>query len=130
VFEGVARTLDALKARGVLLGIVSGARPEVLELLRQDGILDRFDVVILGADVPTRKPDPEGILTCLKKLGVAPAAAIYVGDAAVDIQASRAAGVGAVGVLTGAGDSALLSRHGPDRLVASHAGLAAVVGAA
>src|SRR3989304_4543394 len=46
VFEGLAQTLDAIKRMGIRLGIVSGARPEVLELLRRDGILDRFDSIV------------------------------------------------------------------------------------
>ena len=127
VFPGLAQTLDALKDLGILLGIVSGARPEVLELLRGESILERFDAVVLGDDVSRRKPDPEGIIKCLDKLGVAPEAAVYVGDTPVDIQASRAAGVFAVGVLTGAGDSATLSAQWPDRLAASHANLSAIV---
>ena len=126
-FEGIARTLDAIERLGIRLGIVSGARPEVLELLRKDGVLDRFDAIVLGADVSRRKPDPEGIVKCLKELGVAPDAAIYVGDTPVDIQASRAAGVRAVAVLSGAGDSAMLSAHWPDRLLSSHARLAEIV---
>ena len=120
VFKGLAQTLDAMRSMGMRLGVVSGARPEVLELLREDGVLDRFDSIVLGADVSKRKPDPEGILKCLKELGVAGKAAVYVGDTPVDIQASRAAGVHAVGVLTGAADSAMLSAHGPDRIVSSH----------
>ena len=127
VFEGLAQTLDALKRAGFLLGIVSGARPEVLELLRADGILERFDAVLLGADVSRRKPDPEGLVKCLARLGVAPGDALYVGDTQIDIQASRAAGVHAVGVLTGAADSATLTAHWPDRLISSHARLAAIV---
>ncbi|MBI5910044.1 MAG: HAD-IA family hydrolase [Betaproteobacteria bacterium] len=127
VFEGLAQTLDAMKRLGIKLGIVSGARPEVLDLLRQDGILDRFDSIVLGADVSRRKPDPEGILKCLKVLDMTPAAAVYIGDTPVDIQASRAAGVCAVGVLTGAGDSATLSMHWPDRLISSHARLAEII---
>lgn len=126
-FAGLAQTLDALRKLGIALGIVSGARPEVLDMLREDGILDRFDVVILGADVTKRKPDPEGIIECLRRLNVAPDAAIYVGDSSVDIQASRAAGVRAVGVLTGAGDSASLSTDWPDRLILSHSALVEIV---
>lgn len=127
LFAGLAQTLDALKSLGIMLGIVSGARPEVLELLRPDGILDRFDAIILGPDVSKVKPDPEGILTCLRRLGVAPGEALYVGDAVIDIQASRAAGVRVASVLTGAGDSAMLSAYGPDRLVSSHSRLPAMV---
>lgn len=120
LFAGLAETLDALKALGIKLGIVSGARPEVLELLGAEGLLDRFEVIILGSDVTKGKPDPEGILKCMSLLNVSPAETIYVGDAPVDIQASRAAGVRVVGVLSGVGDSAMLSTHWPDRLVSSH----------
>jgi HAD superfamily hydrolase (TIGR01509 family) len=130
VFDGLARTLDELKRAGFLLGIVSGARPEVLELLRGDGLLERFDAVLLGSDVTRRKPDPEGLLKCLARLGVEPREALYVGDTQIDIQASRAAGVHAVGVLTGAADSATLTAHWPDRLIFSHARLPAIVEAA
>ena len=127
IFDGLAGTLDAIGRLGIRLGIVSGARPEVLELLRGDGILDRFDAIVLGGDVSRRKPDPEGILKCLQELDVAPEAAVYVGDTPLDIQASRAAGARAVGVLTGAADSAMLSMHNPDRLVCSHARLAEIL---
>ena len=127
LFDGLVQTLDALKGLGIMLGIVSGARPEVLELLRPDGILDRFDAVVLGTDVSRSKPDPEGIIKCLSQLDVAPDSALYVGDAPIDIIASRAAGVRVVSVLTGAGDSVSLSTHCPDRLVSSHAWLPAIV---
>jgi len=127
IFDGLADTLDAIGRLGIRLGVVSGARPEVLELLRRDGVLERFDSIVLGRDVSRRKPDPEGILKCLKELDVAPDAAVYVGDTPLDIQASRAAGTRAVGVLTGAADSALLSMHNPDRLVYSHARLAEIL---
>jgi len=127
VFAGLAQTLDALQRLGIVLGIVSGARPEVLELLREEGILDRFDAIVLGTDVSRRKPDPEGIVKCLAELGLAADDAVYVGDTPVDIQASRAAGVHAVGVLSGAGDSAMLSAQEPDRLLFSHAGLLGVI---
>ena len=124
-FGGLAATLDELRGRGIALGIVSGARPEVLELLRD--VLDRFDAVVLGDDVAQRKPHPEGLLKCLRQLGVDAADTVYVGDTPVDIQASRAAGTRAIGVLSGAGDSALLSAHGPDRLARSHARLPALI---
>jgi HAD superfamily hydrolase (TIGR01549 family) len=127
VFDGIIKILEELASLGIRLGIVSGARPDVLELLRAEGILDRFDAVILGSDVGRRKPDPEGIFSCLRRLKIAPDEAVYVGDTPVDIQASRAAGVRAVGVLTGAGDSAMLSAQGPDRLISSLSKLAAIV---
>ena len=129
VFEGVRQTLDELLCRGIRLGIVSGARPEVMELLRASDILDCFDTVVLGGDVSRGKPDPEGICKGLSQLNVLPDRALYVGDTPIDIQASHSAGVRAVSVLTGAADSALLSAHGPERLISSHARLPAIVAA-
>jgi len=127
VLKGLSQTLDALLEAGIRLGIVSGARPEVLELLREEGLLEKFEAVVLGGDVACKKPHPEGILTCLGQLRVPPAKAVYVGDTPIDIQASRAAGVAAVGVLTGAGDSAMLSAQYPDWLIASHTRLPAIL---
>jgi len=129
LFEGVVETLQALQDRGFRLAIISGARPEVMDLLRTAGILDYFDTVILGADVSKGKPDPEGICKGLSRLNVQPDMALYVGDTPIDIQASHAAGVKAVAVLTGAADSALLSAHGPERLIATLAKLPAIVAA-
>jgi phosphoglycolate phosphatase-like HAD superfamily hydrolase len=99
----------------------------VLELLRAEGILDRFETVILGGDVSRGKPDPEGIRKGLRLLDIQPGQALYVGDTPIDIQASHAAGVRAVSVLTGAADSALLSAYGPERLVSSLVRLPAAV---
>ena len=41
----------------------------------------------------------------------------------MDVQASRAAGVASIGVLTGAGTSAALSAAGVDRMAYSHSSL-------
>ncbi len=130
LLKGVAQTLETLQCRGIRLGIVSGARPEVMRLLREEGILDYFDTIILGGDVSRGKPDPEGILKGLSQLNVRPDRALYVGDTPIDIQASHAAGVRSVSVLTGAGDSALLSAHEPERLISSHSKLPNIVVAA
>ncbi|MBI5922143.1 MAG: HAD-IA family hydrolase [Betaproteobacteria bacterium] len=123
IFAGIAEILAALKRQGITLAIVSGAYSAVLELLRESNLLEMFDAVILGGDVSKPKPDPEGIRKCLQQLGIAPGAALYVGDTPIDVQTSRAAGVYSVGVLTGAGTSANLSAQSPDRLIGTLAGL-------
>ncbi|MFA7278712.1 MAG: HAD-IA family hydrolase [Sterolibacterium sp.] len=123
VFAGTAEILTRLKRQGITLAIVSGAYSAVLDLLRASDLLEMFDAIILGGDVAKPKPDPEGIRKCLQQLGVAPGAALYVGDTPIDVQTSRAAGVYSVGVLSGAGTSANLSAQAPDRLIGTLAGL-------
>ncbi|MBI3262738.1 MAG: HAD-IA family hydrolase [Acidobacteria bacterium] len=90
-------------------------------------MIELFDAVITGEDVRRRKPDPEGLLACASMLGVSAADAAYVGDTPLDIEAAHAAGMIAMAVLGGAGDSALLSAAGADRLVASLGRLPGVV---
>jgi phosphoglycolate phosphatase-like HAD superfamily hydrolase len=44
---------------------------------------------------------------------------VYIGDTPVDVAAARAAGMGAVAVLTGAGDAAQLAAAGADWILPS-----------
>ena len=111
--------LDALRDGGAMLGITTGAGRGSLDALRRAGLLDRFAAVVTGDDVAQRKPDPEGLLTCASRLGVQPHEAAYVGDTPLDVEAARAAGMASIGVLGGAGDSALLSAAGAHRLIRS-----------
>lgn len=127
VFPDAVRLLRELRGRGYVLGIVTGSRRGSIAPLEDAGALDLFDAVITGEQVERRKPDPEGLLMCVDALGVAPEDAVYVGDTPLDIQAARAAGMGAVGVLTGACDSAGLTVCGADHIVSSLERVAEIV---
>ncbi len=127
VFPGLRQTLESLQAQGVRLGIVTGSREGVFQPLSEDGLMGFFASVVTGKDVQRRKPDPEGLLKCVEALGIKPHEAVYVGDTPVDVEASRAAGLTAVAVLSGAGDSASLSAAGPDWIIPSHARLIEIV---
>jgi 2-phosphoglycolate phosphatase len=118
-FPDLREMLEALRRRGARLGIVTGARSSSLMLLDETGLARYFDAIVTGQEVRKRKPDPEGLVRCVDMLGIAPSEAVYVGDTPVDIQASRAAGMGSVAVLSGAGDTALLSAAGPDWIIYS-----------
>ena len=127
LFPGVRETLENLQNRGLRLGIVTGSRGDSMQPLRETGLTDFFETVITGLDVERRKPDPEGLLKATVALGVTPDEVVYIGDGVSDIQASQAAGVASVAVLSGAGDSALLSAEGPDWIIHSHADLLGVL---
>ncbi len=119
-FTGVVETLSGLKTAGFALGIVTGSGEWSLDLLYGLGVAGMFDAVITGYDVKKRKPDPEGLNKCLERMDVAPGDAVYVGDSVIDMQASHAAGVLPIAVLTGAGTSASLCEAGAYRIVRSH----------
>jgi phosphoglycolate phosphatase len=126
-FPDLRETLETLRRRGARLGIVTGARSSSLMPLDETGLAGFFDAIVTGQDVRKRKPDPEGLYRCAEMLGIAPCEAVYVGDTPLDIQASRAAGMGSVAVLSGAGDSAMLSAAGPDWIIYSLGELSAIL---
>ncbi len=127
VVPGLGVTLDCLRGAGLRLAIYTGSRGESLRPLERAGLMDHFEVVVTAADVSRGKPDPEGLLQCLARLDCRPETAAYVGDTRHDVEAARAAGMCAIGVLTGAADSAMLSAAGADRLAASHRTLPALL---
>jgi len=70
---GAAGLVRELAARGTVLGVVSGAlREEVEGALRQEGLLDRFKVLVTAEDVEESKPDPQGYLRALEALNSFP----------------------------------------------------------
>ena len=70
--------------------------------LRAVGLADRIDVLAGQEDTELHKPDPDPCV-CRGAARCRPADCVYVGDAVVDVEAARAAGMGAVAVTWGAG---------------------------
>ena len=122
-FPGLRKTLENLKGRKFRLGIVTGSHGVALQLLEEANLMQYFSAVISGDEVRRRKPHPEGLLACVEAVEVRPNEAVYVGDTSLDVQASRAAGMFSVAVLSGAADCAQLTAAGPDRIIHSHARL-------
>src|SRR5262245_63828450 len=80
------------------LGMATNRGSTVPGVVRRFG-LDRYFAAAVGVlDVARPKPHPDVVLECLARLGVAPAAGVYVGDAASDMAAAEAAGTHFVGV--------------------------------
>lgn len=84
-FPDTFSTLETLRARGFLLGIVSN-RSWGGELFQQDlqtlGLFEYFDpsCIAISADLGIRKPNPDIFLHALNALDVAPHEAVMVGD--------------------------------------------------
>ena len=74
---------------------------------RIEAILKKFsaeglvDVIIGAEDVKAEKPDPEGLVEAISRLGAEPSEALYVGDSLVDAQTAQNAGVDFAAVRTG-----------------------------
>lgn len=102
MLPGAAEALEALQDAGLRLAIVSQKlRYRVEDVLRREGLLERFVTILGGEDVPAFKPDPRGILMAIERLDATRDEALYVGDTPIDAEAASNAGVGFVGLLSG-----------------------------
>jgi phosphoglycolate phosphatase len=102
VFETVKPTITLLKQQGLRLGIVSTKyRFRIEEILRREGLLNYFDVIVGGEDVPVHKPDPAGLLSAIERLACSPAEVLYVGDALADAETAGRANIAFIATLSG-----------------------------
>ena len=93
----VKDTLDALRAKGLLLAIGSSSKnaPFILDRI---GLGDYFDKISDGNNISHSKPHPEVFLLAAEYLGLAPADCLVVEDAQAGIQAAQAGGMDAASV--------------------------------
>jgi len=106
-FPGSVRLLDALRAAGTPVAVVSSSK-NAEEVLRVAGIRDRFPVVMDGViaerDHLASKPAPDVFVEAARMLGVEPARSAAVEDAISGVRSAAAGGFGlVVGVDRGVG---------------------------
>lgn len=98
VFPGVERLLKRISSSKIHVALMTGVERAMMEFtLRPFGLEKYFEYRITADDIQKGKPDPEGILLALHRIGVEPRVSMYVGDSPADILAGKRAGV-----LTGA----------------------------
>ncbi len=77
---GALATLDALRARGFLLGLVSDSSVETPPLWASSPLAPRIDAVAFSCELGARKPDPRLFQHVLDALACDAAECAYVGD--------------------------------------------------
>ena len=102
LYETVPDMVEALRERGLKLGIVSTKyRSRINGVLEREALLHGFEVVIGGDDVAQHKPHPQGLFEAIERLESSPESTVYVGDSLVDAELAKRAGVPLVVVLSG-----------------------------
>lgn len=102
VFDFVPDVMSYLKERGYALGIVSTKfRYRIEIILKREGLLHFFDVIVGGEDVSKHKPDPESLNLAIRKLDLPLGELIYVGDSVTDAKTAKRSGVSFIAVLSG-----------------------------
>lgn len=102
LFPETREVLQRLKQQGARIAILSTKyRYRIEELAARDFPEGFFDLIVGGEDVRQMKPNPEGLLLAMERLGVTPAETLYLGDSVVDALTARAASVPFAGILHG-----------------------------
>jgi len=93
-FTGAQDLLGDLHQAGLGQAVWTGRdRFSTERILAEHRFDARFREVVCGDDLPTHKPHPQGLAEIMRRLGVAAAETIYVGDADVDVLAGAELGV-------------------------------------
>jgi pyrophosphatase PpaX len=116
---GIEGVLEHLREERRRLGIATSKHHATVRLAFETLAIEGFfDAVVAYEDTQRHKPHPDPVLRALELLRARPEQAAYVGDAPVDVQAARAAGVFSVAVTWGGMHSEEgLRAAGPDALV-------------
>lgn len=116
---GAEQTLETLKNQDFKIGIftsrVTTGERKWRELNRL-GLSSLVDFMVTAAESQP-KPNPEGLIKCIRELGVSPGECLYVGDSSADIIAGRRAGAKTVLVLTGVGKKDVTDEARPDYII-------------
>ncbi len=103
LFDDVAPALDDLKGRGLILGLISNVEQDMTAALDELGLPSWLEIVVTSQDSGFNKPHPEIFQEALRRAGVQPSEAVYVGDQyQVDVIGADRAGMKGV----------LIDRHG------------------
>ena len=114
-YDGIAELLESLRKRGAQIGVVS-LKPRRAGELELDitGLRGMLNLTVWGDDVERVKPDPDGVLRAMSRLGADPRSTLVIGDSPADIMMGRAAGTRTAAALWSGSSRDRLFAESPD----------------
>lgn len=102
IFDGVVDMIAQLQEKGLPWGVVTNKSNRFTDpLTRSMPLFSTAGAIVSGNTTPHAKPHPEPLLEAARRMSVAPARCVYVGDDERDIVAGLAAGMGTVAATYG-----------------------------
>ena len=120
-YDGILETLEALKAEGCRLAVVSNKMMAATQELCRHFFRDTIEVAIGEHEAQgiRKKPAPDTVNEAFRQLGVGKERAVYVGDSDVDILTARNSGLPCISVLWGFRDRDFLIKHGAETFISA-----------
>ncbi|WP_273853765.1 HAD family hydrolase [Guptibacillus spartinae] len=97
-FTGMLEMLEALKARGYQLGMITNGRTAFqLSNIRALGIEEYFDIIVISEEEEVKKPESTIFQRALERMNIKAHEAIFVGDHLInDVKGAKDVGMRAV----------------------------------
>jgi putative hydrolase of the HAD superfamily len=97
VYPDAVPALDAMRARGLRLAVISNFDERLPDLLSSLDLAQRVDCIVTSSALGIAKPNPAIFHHALERLGVEASAAVHVGDHRLeDLEGAQAAGMEAL----------------------------------
>ncbi len=96
IFDGVPATINALKEKGFILGIITDTAmtfTKKLDWFDQYGFGRVWDTVISSKEIGVRKPSPDMYEKAIKQTGVCASEAVFIGHKKTELDGARAIGL-------------------------------------
>jgi putative hydrolase of the HAD superfamily len=90
---GMYELVDELKAKGIMVMLLTNVSPQFAEVLEQQGHYDPFDMKILSFEFGSWKPDPAIYRYALEKADIQPSEAIFIDDLDTNVEAAEKLGI-------------------------------------
>ncbi|NIP16446.1 MAG: phosphoglycolate phosphatase [Pseudomonadales bacterium] len=120
VYPGVVQTLEALKARGARLAVLTNKLTRFsLPILSTLGVDGYFDATVCGDTATAPKPAADPALLACRELRTIPGDSLVVGDSQTDVLCARAAGCPVVCVRDGYNHGVPADQLGADAVIES-----------
>lgn len=101
LMPGVKEAITALRAKGLRLAVVTGAKTFApAATLRWHGLEGHFETVVSADDVTHTKPAPDCYLLALERMGLQPHEAVALEDTEHGVASASAAGVACIALPT------------------------------
>ena len=115
-YDGVREALAALASSHRLAVLTNKPERHSQKVLAGLDLSEPFDHVVGGDTLPSRKPDPAGLLRIAEAWRVPPSEVLLVGDSRIDAETARAAGAQLALVEWGFADVSPFVRAGDRRI--------------
>lgn len=127
-YEGVIELIDSLKAKELLVAVVTNKNEEMAKKVVAKLYGNRFDLILGKRDGIPPKPDPTAALMAMDALGVSPQECVFVGDSKMDVMTGVNSGAYPVGVLWGFRKCDELIEGGAKSIIAKPQELLEIIG--